>query len=245
MLSRLSEVYLLSESAMNREKSLSLDEMIDLYPGMSIKEMNQILHGAKPTTPASWWPGAQSVYDFQARPLSQQRASLSERVVDHITNLRNHRAIEIFETLHKEHSREYVATKNLVDYINDSSATNVNATWFALESMVKPTVLLMWWQTKEPESTYEQLIGLVKQKVTGIICLGQDPRLIHDVFGHVGVDIVDVKDMHEAVRVASSMAQPYHTVLLSPAAASFDRFVDHRDRGQQFKTEVISLQNAA
>jgi UDP-N-acetylmuramoylalanine--D-glutamate ligase len=138
-----------------------------------------------------------------------------------------------------EHRLEKVIKVHGIDFINDSKATNVNSTWYALESMPDAVVWIAGGVDKGND--YEPLVDLVKSKVKAIVCLGVDNEKIHQSFeGHVET-IVDVKSMAEAVKSAYYLAKKNDTVLLSPACASFDLFENYEDRGRQFKREVRNL----
>lgn len=138
-----------------------------------------------------------------------------------------------------EHRLERVLKINNVMYINDSKATNVNATFYALDSMQAPTVWIVGGVDKGND--YEELLPLVNEKVKAIICLGVDNEKIKKVFGNVVEMIVETVGMEEAVKVAYKLAERDDTVLLSPACASFDLFTNYEDRGRQFKDAVRQL----
>lgn len=138
-----------------------------------------------------------------------------------------------------EHRLEKVLKIQNVQYINDSKATNVNATFFALDSMTTPTVWIVGGVDKGND--YNELMALVHEKVKAIICLGVDNKKIIDAFGNVVDMMVEVDNMRDAVNTARHIAEKGDTVLLSPACASFDLFQNYEDRGNQFKTEVRNL----
>ncbi len=138
-----------------------------------------------------------------------------------------------------EHRLEKVAKINKVQYINDSKATNVNATYFALESMNTPTVWIVGGVDKGND--YDELMTFVHEKVKAIICLGIDNTKIINAFSPIVDIIVEASSMEEAVKLASKAAEEGDTVLLSPACASFDLFTSYEDRGTQFKKEVQKL----
>lgn len=138
-----------------------------------------------------------------------------------------------------EHRLEKVAKINKVQYINDSKATNVNATYFALESMNTPTVWIVGGVDKGND--YDELMTFVHEKVKAIICLGIDNTKIIHAFSSIVDIIVEVSSMEEAVKLASKASEEGDTVLLSPACASFDLFTSYEDRGTQFKNEVQKL----
>jgi len=138
-----------------------------------------------------------------------------------------------------EHRLEKVLKIQNVQYINDSKATNVNATFFALDSMTTPIVWIVGGVDKGND--YTELMALVHEKVKAIICLGVDNKKIIDAFGNVVDMMVEVDNMRDAVNTAKHIAEKGDTVLLSPACASFDLFQNYEDRGNQFKREVRNL----
>jgi UDP-N-acetylmuramoylalanine--D-glutamate ligase len=146
-------------------------------------------------------------------------------------------AIQSFESL--EHRMEYVSTVRGVEFMNDSKATNVNSTWYALENMEKPTILILGGIDKGND--YTEIMDLVKEKVKAIVCMGIDNRHIHETFDTVVQHIVDTKSAVDAVRSAWHFASKGDIVLLSPACASFDLFRNYEDRGKQFKQAVMDL----
>ena len=138
-----------------------------------------------------------------------------------------------------EHRLEKVLKIHNVQYINDSKATNVNASFFALDSMTTPTVWILGGVDKGND--YSELMALVHEKVKAIICLGVDNKKIIDAFGNIVDMMVEVDNMRDAVNTARHIAEKGDTVLLSPACASFDLFENYEDRGNQFKREVRNL----
>jgi UDP-N-acetylmuramoylalanine--D-glutamate ligase len=138
-----------------------------------------------------------------------------------------------------EHRLEKVLKIQNVQYINDSKATNVNATFFALDSMNMPTVWIVGGVDKGND--YNELMSLVREKVKAIVCLGVDNKKIIDVFGNVVDIMVEVTNMDDAVRMAQRLTEKGDAVLLSPACASFDLFENYEDRGNQFKQAVHNL----
>jgi UDP-N-acetylmuramoylalanine--D-glutamate ligase len=138
-----------------------------------------------------------------------------------------------------EHRLEKVLKIQNVQYINDSKATNVNAAFFALDSMTTPTIWIVGGVDKGND--YTELMSLVHEKVKGIICLGVDNKKIIDAFVTVVDVMVEVNNMTDAVRMAQRMTEKGDTVLLSPACASFDLFENYEDRGRQFKQAVYNL----
>ena len=138
-----------------------------------------------------------------------------------------------------EHRLENVAKINEVYFINDSKATNVNATFYALECMDKSTVWIVGGVDKGND--YNDLLPLVREKVSSIVCLGIDNEKIKKTFQNVVDIIVETAGAEEAVKVSKKLANKGDVVLFSPACASFDLFDNYEDRGRQFKKAVRSL----
>ncbi len=138
-----------------------------------------------------------------------------------------------------EHRLEQVLKINNVSYINDSKATNVNATFYALDSMSAPTVWIVGGVDKGND--YKDLFPLVNEKVKAIICLGKDNSKLLQTFGNMVETIVETQFMSEAVKIAYKLSEKGDSVLLSPACASFDLFENYEDRGRQFKEAVRNL----
>ena len=137
------------------------------------------------------------------------------------------------------HRLEYVLKIQKINYINDSKATNVNAVYFALESMISPTVWIVGGVDKGND--YSLLYPLVREKVKAIVCLGVDNQKIIDSFNSFVDLILETQSMKEAVMIAHKIADKNENVLLSPACASFDLFKNFEDRGMQFKKAVREL----
>lgn len=163
-------------------------------------------------------------------------ASLAATAVD-IRKEKIREALQTFESL--EHRMEPVVSIRGVEFINDSKATNVNSTWFALESMDKPTILILGGVDKGND--YSLIKDLVKEKVKAIVCMGIDNRKIHEALGDIVSLIVNTSSAEEAVKSAFHFANKGDVVLLSPACASFDLFKNYEDRGTQFKQAVKAL----
>jgi UDP-N-acetylmuramoylalanine--D-glutamate ligase len=138
-----------------------------------------------------------------------------------------------------EHRMEVVATIRGVEFINDSKSTNINSTWFALESMEKPTILILGGIDKGND--YGILRELAGEKVKAVVCLGADNQKIIDAFSHSVPLVVSTSSASEAVQTAFRLATKGDAVLLSPACASFDLFKNYEDRGNQFRKAVIEL----
>ena len=134
---------------------------------------------------------------------------------------------------------EPVATIRGVEFINDSKATNVNSTWYALECMTKPVILILGGVDKGND--YDSMKELVKEKVKAIVCMGTENLKIHEAFGDIVSLIVNTENAKDAVQAAFHFATKGDVVLLSPACASFDLFKNYEDRGIQFKQAVKDL----
>jgi UDP-N-acetylmuramoylalanine--D-glutamate ligase len=173
--------------------------------------------------------GKHNVYNSMA-------ASLASRIVD-VRKETIRESLQDFQNI--EHRLEFVATVNGVEFINDSKATNVNSTWYALESMQKPVIWICGGQDKGND--YDDLSEMVKQKVKAIVCLGADNKKIIKAFKDMVENIVETKTAADAVSASYQLAKKGDVVLLSPACASFDLFKSYEDRGMQFKKGVRSL----
>lgn len=166
--------------------------------------------------------------------------SMASGIVARVLELRNEsirNSMTSFTNI--EHRLEHVARISGIDFINDSKATNVNATWYALESMPGEVVLILGGVDKGND--YDMLKDLVKNKVRGIVCLGRNNKRIHEAFEDDVEIIVNTFSASEAVQIAYHLAKKGDTVLLSPACASFDLFKNYEDRGDQFKQAVKEL----
>ena len=166
--------------------------------------------------------------------------AMAASTVAHLLKIRKATIRESLEGFQgAEHRLEQVLTINKVNYINDSKATNVNATYFALESMNTATVWIVGGVDKGND--YTSLFPFVNEKVKAIICLGKDNEALFDAFGSMVDTITETQYMSEAVKIAYNIATAGESVLLSPACASFDLFENYEDRGQQFKAAVRQL----
>lgn len=166
--------------------------------------------------------------------------SLAAGIASRLAGVSDHKlkeSLSDFEGV--EHRLEKVATVGGVHYINDSKATNVDACWYALESMTTPTILILG--GKDKGNDYESIKDLVKQKCTALVFLGADNTKLHNSFGSMGLPIYDTHSMKECIEACTRIARPGDTVLLSPCCASFDLFKNMEDRGEQFKTLVRNL----
>ncbi len=181
-----------------------------------------------------------SVFDFALKGKHNQYNTMAACVAATTLDIRKEKIREAVQTFQNfEHRMEHVATVRGVEFINDSKATNVNSVWYALESMTKPTILILGGVDKGND--YSLIEELVKEKVKAIICLGTDNKKILLAFGKVAETIVDAGTANEAVHIAFHFATKGDVVLLSPACASFDLFKNYEDRGQQFKKAVKEL----
>jgi UDP-N-acetylmuramoylalanine--D-glutamate ligase len=173
--------------------------------------------------------GKHNVYNSMA-------ASLAARIVD-VRKEIIRESLQDFQNI--EHRLEFVASINGIEFINDSKATNVNSTWYALESMQKPVVWVCGGQDKGND--YNELSELVKAKVKAIVCLGKDNSKIIEAFKDIVDVIVETDNAADAVAASYKIGKKGDVVLLSPACASFDLFQNYEDRGMQFKASVRSL----
>lgn len=181
-----------------------------------------------------------SIYDFALKGKHNQYNTMAASVAGSTMDIRKEKireAVETFENL--EHRMEMVATVRGVEFINDSKATNVNSTWFALESMTRPTVLILGGIDKGND--YSLLEDLASEKVKAIVCMGVDNTKIHQAFEGKVETIVNTASAEDAVNTAYRLATVGDVVLLSPACASFDLFKNYEDRGRQFKEAVRNL----
>ncbi|MDE5813073.1 MAG: UDP-N-acetylmuramoyl-L-alanine--D-glutamate ligase, partial [Muribaculaceae bacterium] len=138
-----------------------------------------------------------------------------------------------------EHRLEFVRELDGVRWINDSKATNVNSTWYALDSMRTPTVLILG--GKDKGNDYTEILPLVREKVKAIVCMGKDNTKLLDFFGKEVAQIRDCHTLADAVKACKELATEGDTVLLSPCCASFDLFKSYEDRGRRFKDAVNEL----
>ena len=181
-----------------------------------------------------------SIEDFAVKGKHNQYNSMAASLAATAVDIRKEKireALQTFESL--EHRMETVGVIKNVEFINDSKATNVNSTWFALESMEKPVILILGGVDKGND--YSLLTDLVKEKVKAIVCLGTENRKIHEAFGDMVPLMVNTENAKDAVQSAFHFASKGDVVLLSPACASFDLFKNYEDRGNQFKQAVKEL----
>ncbi len=173
--------------------------------------------------------GKHNLYNSMAAGISARSLEIKKEVV--------RESLSDFHNI--EHRLEYVISIHGVDFVNDSKATNVNSTWYALESFNKPVILILGGVDKGND--YSMLTELVKEKVKAIICLGADNKKIHKAFKSIVPTIVDTMSAEEAVQASYRLAKKGDVVLLSPACASFDLFENYEDRGRKFKAAVRTL----
>ena len=178
--------------------------------------------------------------NFSIKGKHNIKNAMAAATVAHLLKIRKQtirKSLEHFQSV--EHRLENVLTINKVNYINDSKATNVNATYYALDTMEAPTIWIVGGIDKG--NKYEDLFPLVHKKVKAIICLGKNNFKLVENFENIVEYIVETTSMEEAVSTAYKIAKPGYNVLLSPACASFDLFDDYKDRGRQFKAFVRKL----
>lgn len=173
--------------------------------------------------------GKHNMYNSLAAGIASRLAGVS--------NEKLRESLSSFEGV--EHRLEKVATVGGVQYINDSKATNVDACWYALESMTTPTILIIG--GKDKGNNYEAIRELVQKKCVALVFLGADNSKLKDFFGTMDIRTFDTHSMKECIEACTSVAKPGDTVLLSPCCASFDLFKNMEDRGEQFKKLVRNL----
>jgi UDP-N-acetylmuramoylalanine--D-glutamate ligase len=181
-----------------------------------------------------------SIHDLALQGKHNAYNSMAAGIAGRILDIRKElirESLSDFENI--EHRLEFVAKVHGISFVNDSKATNINSTWYALESQNNPVILILGGVDKGND--YSILESLVKQKVKAIICMGVDNKKLHDFFGGKIENIVDASSATEAVQHAYRLGKKDDVVLLSPACASFDLFENYEDRGRQFKTAVRAL----
>ncbi len=172
--------------------------------------------------------------------ISTQHETMAASVARRIYDLRKKSLQESFGGFRNEqHRLEYVANVRGIEFINDSKATNVNATWYALEQMTKPIVWIVGGQ--DAKNDYKPLKPLVAQHVKAIVCLGVNNARVYNEFNNITPLIVQTNSAKDAVDAAYHLAESGDAVLFSPAAPSFDLFESYEDRGNQFKNAVNQL----
>jgi len=181
-----------------------------------------------------------SILDIALQGSHNTYNSMAAGISGMVVNIRNEKIRESLSDFKGvEHRLERFLKVHGIEFINDSKATNINSTWYALESMTQRTVWIVGGIDKGND--YSQLVDLVKSKVKAIVCLGKDNSKILEAFKDTGIDMVETQSMQDAVRSAYYLAKNGDTVLLSPACASFDLFENYEDRGHQFKESVREL----
>lgn len=181
-----------------------------------------------------------SIHELALKGKHNAQNSLASGIAGRLLDIRKEIVREsLSDFVNVEHRLEFVAKVCGIEFINDSKATNVNSTWFALESMESPTVWIVGGVDKGND--YSELAALVREKVKAIICLGKDNQKIIDAFSGSVETIVEAGSAMEAVAYGYRLAKKDETVLLSPACASFDLFENYEDRGNQFKEAVRAL----
>jgi UDP-N-acetylmuramoylalanine--D-glutamate ligase len=204
----------------------------ELPKGAFIRNNQMTVHGQETFS--------MSIYDFALKGKHNQYNTMAACIAASSVGIRKEKireAVASFTSL--EHRMEPVLTIRGVEFINDSKATNVNSTWYALESMTKPVILILGGVDKGND--YSMLMELVKEKVKAIVCMGVDNTLIHKAFGNSVEVMVNTSSAKDAVHAAFHLASKGDVVLLSPACASFDLFQNYEDRGKQFKQAVMEL----
>lgn len=185
-------------------------------------------------------PFTMSIFDLALQGKHNQYNSMAAGIAARVYEIRKdivRESLMDFENI--EHRLEFVAKVHGIEFINDSKATNVNSTWYALESMTNPVIWIVGGVDKGND--YAMLADLVRSRVKGIVCLGKDNARIHEAFDGLVAQIVDTESATDAVKAAYLMGKKGDTVLLSPACASFDLFENYEDRGRQFKSAVREL----
>lgn len=181
-----------------------------------------------------------SIHDLALKGKHNTQNALAAGIAARLVEIRTDAVRESLQDFtNVEHRMEFVAKVNGIEFINDSKATNINAAWFALESMDKPTVWIVGGVDKGND--YSELYELVAEKVKAIVCLGLENEKILEAFKGKVENIVEAKSANEAVAFAYQLARKDEAVLLSPACASFDLFSSYEDRGLQFKQAVRML----
>lgn len=185
-------------------------------------------------------PFNMSIFDLALQGKHNQFNSMAAGIAARVFEIRKdvvRESLMDFENI--EHRLEFVAKVHGIEFINDSKATNVNSTWYALESMSNPVVWIVGGVDKGND--YSMLEELVRTRVKAIVCMGKDNAKIHKAFNGIVSSIVDAGSAVEAVKAAYLLGKKGDTVLLSPACASFDLFENYEDRGRQFKSAVREL----
>jgi UDP-N-acetylmuramoylalanine--D-glutamate ligase len=203
--------------------------------GAYLNENNQIVINTSNTNPLFM-----TIQELALQGKHNTYNSMAAGVAGKLVEIRKETIRESLSDFHNiDHRLELVGNVHGIEFINDSKATNVNSTWYALESMNNPVILILGGVDKGND--YSMLIDLVKSKVKAIICLGTDNKKIIKAFSGVIDTILEAKSAQEAVAQSYKIGKKGDTVLLSPACASFDMFENYEDRGTQFKQAVRAL----
>ena len=207
----------------------------ELEIGAYLKENNQLIINTNNTNPLFM-----TIQELALQGKHNIYNSMAAGVTGKLVEIRKESIRESLSDFHNiDHRLELVGNVHGIEFINDSKATNVNSTWYALESMNNPVILILGGVDKGND--YSMLTDLVKSKVKAIICLGTDNKKIIKAFGGLVETIVEAKSAKEAVAQSYKIGKKGDTVLLSPACASFDMFENYEDRGTQFKQAVRAL----
>jgi UDP-N-acetylmuramoylalanine--D-glutamate ligase len=181
-----------------------------------------------------------SIYDFALKGKHNNYNTMAAGIAAATIGIRKEKIREAVNNFHSlEHRMEFVAMVRGIEFVNDSKATNVNSTWYALESMNKPTILILGGTDKGND--YALIAELMKEKVKAIVCMGVDNKKIIEAFKGLVPVIVETDSAKKAVDASFAIAEKGDVVLLSPACASFDLFKNYEDRGTQFKEAVKEL----
>ena len=254
------ENYIKSKFSITRNQTKNDVFIYNADDEVTIKYLNQFLKNAKPLpmsinkqlpegayiTDAEMhlkWKNEEmkmSVEDFALKGKHNLYNTMAAGLAGSIMKVRKEFLRDSFQTMESlEHRMSTVATIRGVEFINDSKSTNTNSTWYALESMTKPVILILGGVDKGND--YSFLKELVKEKVKAIVCMGVDNRKIHEAFGNEVGLMVNTASAKDAVQAAFHFAEKGDVVLLSPACASFDLFKNYEDRGMQFIEAVKEL----
>lgn len=216
-----------------KQYPFSIKKKVDI--GAYLNENNQLVINTNNTNPLFM-----TIQELALQGKHNIYNSMAAGVTGKLVEIRKETIRESLSDFHNiEHRLELVGNVHGIEFINDSKATNVNSTWYALESMDKPVILILGGVDKGND--YSMLNDLVKEKVKAIICLGADNKKIIKAFGGMVETILEANSAKEAVAQAYKIGKKGDTVLLSPACASFDLFEDYEDRGTQFKQAVRGL----
>jgi UDP-N-acetylmuramoylalanine--D-glutamate ligase len=225
--------YLLNHTTKAKQLFFTMNNTTNNQEGAMIKGEHMIID-------INQDPFELSIHELSLRGKHNQYNSMAAGISAKVAGIRKEKIRESLTSFNGlSHRLEKVATIKGVEYINDSKATNVNAVWFALESMNKPTVLILGGVDKGND--YNEIAYLVEEKVKAIICMGIDNTILHQSFEDIVPAIYDASSAAEAVKIAYEITEKGDAVLLSPACASFDLFKNFEDRGEQFKNAVKAL----